>query len=220
MKDVFSDQDRERIREAIAKAEERTAGEIVPVVVPMSDPYEVAIWKGAALAAILALGVVMLIFHFYEGWGLAWLHTGWGTAFVTLAAGVTGGLAGARIRPLKRLLAGADDMTRAVHRRAMKAFVDEEIFATRERTGILIFISLLEHRIEVIGDAGINRLVSEDEWVDVIERIRTGIRNDDVASGLIEALGSCGKLLEKRGVEIREDDADELSNELRIKKGH
>lgn len=220
MKDIFSDQDRERIREAIARAEERTSGEIVPVVVPMSDSYEVAIWKGGALAAIVALGIAMLIFHFYQGWGFAWLHTGWGTAFLTLAAGVSGGLAGAFIQPLKRLLSGADDMTRAVHRRAMKAFVDEEVFATRDRTGILIFISLLEHRIEVLGDSGINEIVSPDEWVEVVEQIRTGIRRGNVAEGLITAIDTCGRLLEKSGVEIREDDADELSNELRIKKGH
>lgn len=220
MKDVFSDQDREQIREAIARAEERTAGEIVPVVVPMSDPYEVTIWKGGALAASLSLAFAMLIFHFYHGWGFGWLHTGWGTAFLTLAAGVAGGLAGAYLSPVKRLLAGSDDMTRAVHRRAMKAFVDEEVFATRDRTGILIFISLLEHRIEVLGDAGINSRVSPDEWVEVIEQIRTGIRSRTAADGIVKAIDTCGRLLEKSGVEVREDDTDELSNELRIKKGH
>ena len=110
MKDIFSEQDREKIREAISRAEQRTSGEIVPVVVPMSDPYEVAIWKGGAIAAGIALAAAMLFFYLYEGWGFAWLHTGWGTAFITLAAGVTGGLAGAFVLPIKRLLAGSDDM--------------------------------------------------------------------------------------------------------------
>lgn len=220
MKDIFSEEDREKIREAIARAEERTAGEIVPVVVPMSDRYEVAIWKGGAIAASIALAAMMLFFFLYEGWGYAWLHTGWGTAFVTLGAGILGGLVGAFVQPVKRLLAGSDDITRAVHRRAMKAFVDEEVFATRDRTGILIFISLLEHRIEVLGDAGINQKVSSDEWIDVVERIRTGIRSGKIAEGLVDAIDLCGKLLERSGVDIREDDTDELPNTLRIKKGH
>lgn len=220
MKDLFSVSDKERIREAVARAEENTSGEIVPVVVEASDSYEVAVWKGGALAAAVALAIAMLIFHFYEGWGLGWLHTGWGMAFVTVAAGLVGGLVGAYVPAAKRLLVGSDDMARAVHRRAMKAFVDEEVFATRDRTGILIFISLLEHRIEVLGDAGINKNVSPDEWVEVVEQIRHGIRSGRVADGLIEAIGTCGRLLEKRGVGIREDDTDELSNELRIQKGH
>lgn len=220
MKDIFSERDRERIREAVSRAEERTSGEIVPVVVPMSDPYEVAMWKGGALLASLALGAAMLVFHFYQGWGFEWLHTGWGIAFVTLAAGIAGGLVGAGVPPVKRLLAGADDMTRAVHRRAMKAFVDEEVFATKDRTGILIFISLLEHRIEVLGDSGINQLVTPEDWVDVVEKIRRGVKGGRVADGLIDAIDTCGHLLERKGVAIQEDDRDELSNELRIKKGH
>lgn len=220
MKDIFSEQDLERIKDAINRAESRTSGEIVPVVVPMSDPYEVAMWKGGALAAVLALAAAVLVFQFYEGWGFGWLHTGWGVALITLIAGVAGAAAGAYIRPLKRLLAGPDDMTRAVHRRAMKAFVDEEVFATRDRTGILIFISLLEHRIEVLGDTGINQKVSSEEWVEIVERIQTGIRSGKISEGLVEAIEMCGTLLEKSGVEIREDDTDELSNALRMKKGH
>lgn len=220
MKDIFSENDRERIREAVGRAETTTSGEIVPVVVSASDSYEVALWKGAALAAALALTVAMLIFHFYHGWGFGWLHTGWGMAFATIAAGIVGGLVGAFVPPAKRVLTGSDDMARTVHRRAMKAFVDEEVFTTRDRTGILIFISLLEHRIEVLGDAGINEVVSPDEWADVIEQIRRGIRSGRVADGLVEAIESCGHLLETRGVHVRKDDVDELSNELRIQKGH
>ena len=102
----------------------------------------------------------------------------------------------------------------------MKAFVDEEVFSTRDRTGILIFISLLEHRIEVLGDTGINNKVSSDEWIDVVGRIRDGIRSGKTAEGMIEAIDMCGRLLERSGVEIREDDTDELPNTLRIKKGH
>lgn len=219
-KDLFSEKERERIQEAVSRAEGRTSGEIVPVIVPTSEQYEVAVWKGGALTASIALAALLLMFHFYEGWGLLWLKTGWGTAFVTLAAGIAGGLAGAFIRPLKRLLAGSDDMMRAVHRRAMKAFVEEEVFDTKDRTGILIFISLFEHRIEVLGDAGINQKVSPDDWADVVEHIRAGIRQGRLADGIIRAIDDCGGLLEKSGVEVRPDDTNELSDSIRIRKGH
>ncbi|MEX0601336.1 MAG: hypothetical protein WD021_05170 [Rhodothermales bacterium] len=220
MKDLFTEDDLRRIQEAVADAELRTSGEIVPFIVPRSESYEVAIWKGAGLAAGLALFAAMLVFHFYDGWGLGWLHTGWGTASLTLAAGLLGGAVGAFVPVVQRLLAGADAMARAVHRRAMKAFVEEEVFDTRDRTGILIFISLLEHRIEVHGDAGIHQQVSEDEWVDIVERISKGIRSGHLTDAIVEAIGMCGKLLERKGVEIRDDDDDELPNTLRTREGH
>ena len=216
MKEQLSNEDLERIRQAVAEAERRTSGEIVPYVVRRSDAYEEIAWKGASIAAALALACTAAIFRFYEGWGLAWLHTGWGTATLTLAAGMAGGALSAFAPPLGRLLAGPARLTRTVHRRAMKAFVDEEVFATRERTGVLIFVSLWEHRIEVLGDAGIHAQVSADDWTDIVARIRDGVRSGHFADGLVEAIQMCGALLESREVERRDDDANELSDALRM----
>lgn len=219
MKHILSESDQKRIREAVARSEDRTSGEIVPFIVPRSDVYEAAIWKGAAAGAVLALLFAVLIFNFYQGWGLGWLHTGWGTALLVTLTGTAGGLLAAFVQPVRRALAGEDAMTRNVHRFAMKAFVEEEVFDTRDRTGILLFISLFEHRIEVLGDTGINRQVSVDEWADVVEHIRTGIKRGRLADGLIEGIEMCGHLLEKSGVDIREDDTNELSNKVRFRKG-
>lgn len=218
MQSILSESEQERIRAAVAEAERRTSGEIVPFVVPRSDVYEAAVWKGAAAGAVLALLFAILVFNFYSGWGFGWLHTGWGTALVVTLCGLAGGLIAAFVPPVRRVLAGADAMTRNVHRYAMKAFVEEEVFDTRERTGILLFISLFEHRIEVLGDAGINRLVSSDEWAEVVERIRDGIKAGRFADGLVEGITMCGHLLEKSGVEVREDDTDELANRVRFRR--
>ena len=100
----------------------------------------------------------------------------------------------------------------------MRAFVEEEVFLTRDRTGILLFISLFEHRIEVLGDAGINRHVTADEWTDVVLRIREGIRGGHLADGLVEAIGMCGHLLDRGGIEVRPDDENELPDGVRIRK--
>ena len=113
----------------------------------------------------------------------------------------------------------SDDVrkTTSVHGRAMRAFVEEEIFSTRERTGILLFISLLEHRIEVVGDTGINQKVTPDEWTDVVVRVREGIKAGKLADGLVAAIEMCGELLERVGVEIRPDDINELSDDVRLR---
>lgn len=207
--------DEPRVRAAVEQAEERTAGEIVPVVVPRSDTYEVVVWRGAGIASLLVLTAVLLVLQFYEGWGLGWLYTPWGVVVSALGGGVAGALLAHYVAPLQRLLAGHDLLDETVHRRALQSFVEEEVFDTRDRTGILLFVSLWEHRIEVIGDAGINAHVEPDDWLEVVARIRKGIRNENLTDGLVEAIEMCGRLLERRGVDIRPDDKNELPNTIR-----
>ncbi len=216
MKELFTEVELEEIKRAVAGAEARTSGEIVPYIVDRSDRYDVTLWRGAAIFAILAICFAGATYRFYEGWGMAWVYSGQGMAFLVLCAGVIGALLGGYVPALKRMLAGQGHLARVVHHRAMRAFVEEEVFNTRDRTGILLFISMLEHRIEVLGDEGINRRVSADDWADVVASIRTGIKTGKVAEGLINAIDICGKLLERKGVEIKPDDADELSNEVRF----
>lgn len=218
MQQPFTKDDAERIRRAVAEAERRTSGEIVPYLVPQSGRYDVAVWRGASVVAVAALLIALLVYQFYHGWGLGWLHTGWGVALVTLVAGTLGALVAAYVPPLKRLLAGQDELALQVHDRAMRAFVEEEVFLTRDRTGILLFISLFEHRIEVLGDTGINRHVTPDEWADVVLRIREGIKSGHLADGLVEAIEMCGDLLDRGGIEVKPDDTNELPNSIRIRK--
>ncbi len=215
MKTLLAELDPERVAEAVANAEERTAGEIVPVVIPKSGSYDVAVWRGASALALLAMAVVLLVVRFYTGWGLGWLFTAWGPVLVVSAAGTVGALLGAYLPPVQRALVGDDQLDRTVHQRALQAFVEEEVFATRDRTGILLFVSLREHRIEVLGDTGINQAVEPDDWADVVARIRTSIKNEQLTSGLVDAIGMCGRLLERKGVDVHPDDEDELSNRLR-----
>jgi len=211
--------DDEQIRDAVRRAEERTAGEIVPVLVPQSADYEVVTWRGAAMGSLLALTAVLLVLQVYDGWGLPWLYTPWGVSVLALGAGVGGALLATYVPPVQRLLAGSDLLDETVHRRALQSFIEEEVFDTQDRTGILLFVSLREHRIEVLGDTGINEQVRPDDWAEVVARIRKGLRNDNLTEGLVEAIEMCGRLLERRGVGVRPDDENELPNTVRTPDG-
>ncbi len=217
MPPTLSDTDLDRIRAAVAEAERRTSGEIVPYLVERSGGYEVAVWRGASMAALGAMLAAVLVLQVYDGWGLGWLYASWGLALVASLAGVAGALL-ATAAPVKRVLAGEARLARRVHRRASIAFLEEEVFSTRDRTGILLFVSLFEHRIEVLGDTGINEQVSADEWIEVVDTVRRGIKQGRLADGLVEAIGRCGKLLEEKGVAIKPDDTDELPDSIRLRK--
>ena len=218
MKSLLTENEKEEIGRAVAEAEKRTSGEIVPYLVQQSGSYEKAIWRGATLMAFAAICFVLLVLQFYGGWGFAWIHSGWGTALIVLCAGCLGALLSAIWPALKRILAGETIMTSMVHLRAIQAFVDEEVFNTRDRTGILLFVSIFERRIEVMGDAGINKQVLPEDWANVVTSVRNGILSNKLAEGLVEAIALCGGLLEKSGVSIRPDDTNELPDSIRIRK--
>ena len=80
----------------------------------------------------------------------------------------------------------------------------------------MLFVSLFEHRIEVVGDAGINQKVTQEAWSNVVLSIRDGIKTGKLAAGLVAGIDQCGALLEQSGVEIQPDDTNELSDDLTI----
>jgi putative membrane protein len=212
--DYFSAAEHERIRQEVEKAEGQTAGEIVPYAVVASDDYGETAWKGATLAA-LAAALVAAILHGLGGfWGVGgylWL------GLPTVLGAAVGYLAAARIPWLKRLLVESEVVERRVERRAALAFIEEEVFFTRERTGILIFVSVFERQVLILGDSGINAKVEPEEWGEIVAEIAAGIAAGKPADALVEGIRKCGELLERRGVEIQPDDIDELTDELRTR---
>ena len=211
VKALFSERDLEAVRHAVAVAEGETSGEIVPFVVDASDAYEGASWKGAALGA-LGAALVAAVVHAAAGlWGVGALWIGLPAA----AGGALGFLFTAFVPAVKRSLVPPDVLTRRVRRRAAVAFLDEEVFSTEDRTGILLFLSLFERRVVVLGDSGINAKVGEEEWAAITNDIAAGIHDGRPGEALVEGIGACGRLLARRGVEIRPGDRNELRDDLR-----
>lgn len=212
---LFSEADRRLIEDAVREAESRTSGEIVPVVVGRSGAYAAATWK-AAMVGILP-GFLMhewLVFS-GTGWGAdPWLQQ---LLPLTVLVGAVLGIGLVRWVPaFERLLISEREMIEMVHVRARQAFLDNEVFLTRERTGILLLVSMFEHRVEVLGDTGITSRVPEEAWGDVVADIISGIKHGEATRGMVAAIDRCGRLLESAGVERRADDQNELDNTLRL----
>jgi putative membrane protein len=210
---LFSEADLEAIRKATASGERRTAGEIVPYIVERVIDGDEARWRGAtlgALAAALTAGVVHAIGGFWAGFGVWWIT-------LPTVAGAGLGYLIAGVDAVGRRLIPEDHIERSVRLRAEAAFLEEEVFATRDRTGILVFLALFEHRAVILADEGIHRAVPKDEWQQVIDDLITGIKAGRAAAALVEAITRCGGLLEQYEVERRPDDEDELSDAPRIR---
>lgn len=209
---LFSDADRARIQAAVVEAEGKTSGEIVPYVVERSDGYEAAEWRGGALLGC-TVGLLIAGLHSLTD---VWLPVNIaGLIAFVIGASMVGMLAVRTIAPLTRLFAGRSHMAHHVSRRAAEAFIAEEVFRTRERTGILLFVSLLERTVLVVGDAGINARVQKADWDGIVAMVVQGLKTGTPADGMVRAIGACGTLLERQGVARRADDTDELSDGLR-----
>lgn len=210
---LFSDADLEAIQTATDNAERRTSGEIVPYIVERIDDYAEARWRGATLGALalaLAAGVIHALGGYWGGAGIWWIT-------LPALAGAGLGYLIAGVEPVCRSLIPTDTLDRQAQLRAEAAFLEEEVFRTRDRTGILIFLALFEHRAVILGDEGIHRAVPHGEWERLIDALVAGIKARRATAALQEVITRCGQILTEHDVDIRPDDEDELADAPRIR---
>jgi uncharacterized membrane protein len=97
------------------------------------------------------------------------------------------------------------------------AFVFEELgmFRTRDRNGVLIYVSVADRRMAVIGDAGINAVVPPGFWDGVLNELRSAFGAGRYADGLCAAVQAVGAKLATH-FPPRSDDRNELLNDVSI----
>ena len=210
----FSETDKTRIKEAVKKVEEKTSGEIVPYIVKKSDNYNEAPFIASLIIAVISIVVVNILSQLWLLplkfdlllYSLIFI----GIILITFVPVL--------LCPfLKRTVVSDKKEMKMVNKRASEAFIAEEVFNTKDRTGILIFISQLEHKVEILADSGINQKVKPEEWSGIVKTIITGIKKKNTAEAIANAIEQCGELLVNAGFTITKDDTNELSDDLRIK---
>lgn len=208
----FSPGDLERIKEAVRKAEDKISGEIVPVFVERSGFYTIANYRGAILFAAMSFLMIIVLDRYVPSLAL------YDPLFIFLAVSL-GGLLGTvlthTLDPLKRLLLNQSHMDQATHKRAENAFLQEEVFHTKHRTGIMIFISFFEKEVIVMADRGISKVVDQKEWDKMVKNIIENIKSGQVMDGIKAAILRCGEILFEKGFLKTPDDINELRDDLR-----
>jgi putative membrane protein len=210
---MLSKADHDRIRAAIAQVEQRTSGEIFCVVARESGHYREVGFAWAAAAALLAppLSLVLgLKPSFFMAAVLMLLENGWvashvGSLNAEVAAALVGYaavqaalfvlvLAAASLAPVRRPLTPATLKKAQVHAKAMEQFA-HRLHTTRAATGVLIFASLAERRVEIVADEAIHAKVAPGTWDSAVRAALGPLRAGDAASGLIAAIEICGAVL-------------------------
>ncbi len=209
----FSAQDLERIKAAVHQAEDKISGEIVPVFVEKSGFYSIAAYRAALVAGALAFFLIILFDRYIPSLAI---YDPLLIFLVVVMTGLIGALACNYILPLQKLFVGQKHLDRATKQRAENAFLQEEVFNTRHRTGIMIFVSFFEREVMVMADRGISKVVEQKEWDKMVQGIIQNIRMGKVVDGIEVAILRCGEILLEKGFLKTADDVNELKDDLRI----
>jgi len=200
----------ERIESAIADAESRTSGEIVPLLVRRSSTVgHVPLVSFTLLLVCVFISDLPVYLAELGGPFLAWLGACW-----LLAGGLALGVS--RLDAVQRLLTPRIDQVRQVDLRAQIEFYELEMSQTQDRTGILLLVSLMEHRAVVLADHSIAEKLDTKVWQELVDLMTQGVKRGDLAAGLTQAIQRCGELLSPH-FPIADDDINELRDHLVVK---
>jgi len=205
-------EERERIRLAVHEAEKHTNAEIVPMLVSRSGLYRDTQHRSGLILALFTLTLLLSTELLWLPWGWHASNAAWLVLATILAYGA-GAWLGTR-DPIARLLTPTDRMRHKVRLRAERAFAQHAVSQTRERTGVLIMVSLLEHQIHVLADRPLFQQVPSEQWSKVVEAAVDRLKTGDVVGGVCQSIQTCGVLLAEVCPGRSGDNPDELSNEL------
>ena len=207
-------EERERIRLAVYAAEQHTNAEIVPMIVSRSGLYRDAQHRSGLLLSLAVLTLMLTTELFWLPWGWHGSNAVWLVSATILAYGAGTWLG--TLAPCIRFLTPTDRLQHKVRLRAERAFTKHAVSQTRERTGVLILVSLLEHQIYVLADQSIAQRVPSEGWSSVVEAAVSRLTRGDLVGGLCQGIQVCGTLLADVCPGRPGDNPDELSNELVI----
>lgn len=200
---ILTPAERTALSELVAKVERTTAGEIVTVILKRSASY-------ASYRIGWAIGVALFV--------TAGVHVLWPALpamdllgaealLFAVAYGVLG------FPALLRLIVPRPVQRGAANERAKRLFLDLGVSETRDRSGVLICLSELEHRVEILGDRGIHEHLGADAWKSLVTELVGSIRRGRAAEGLSAVIEHLGKELSTH-FPAPPDDTNELPNHV------
>lgn len=200
---LLSHASEKEIEAAIARVEKESSTELVVAVVKQSANYtepRALLAFGWTLAAALLAHVAVPALSAY--W-LILLELPLGLLFYALLG----------VPPLRRMLISESAATAAVEARAFSLFAARGVHRTRARTGLLILLSELEHRVVILGDAGIHAAVGDQGWQAHVKHIVDRIHEGRAAEGVLETIRVLEPLL-IAAAPVGVGDVNELPNRV------
>ncbi len=200
---LLTEEDKKIISSEIEQAESTTSGEIVFAVTNASARYHHATLQAAIVGMVAGTAVYMALPLDHTIGIVLWTQLVCFALFYALVPRL----------PWRRWFISSAEMSARVHEAAFGEFYASGLYRTAESNGVLIYLSLLERRVVVIGDKGIHDKMGDTHWDDVRDTIIRGIRQGRPREGICEAVALCGKALAQH-FPHRDDDVNELPDKV------
>ena len=201
---LLSEADHELVTAAVTKAERESDGEIVTIVAARSDSYHDVALHWAVLAMLLVPAGLALVPQSLVDWAAA-QFLGWNAVFTRGAIAVFLFVLLAAVflivrlalawMPLRMALTPGRTKTRRVHRRAVELFRTGCELKTRGRTGALLYLSLAEHRAEIVADKAIADQVEPEVWGEAMAALVDEVKAGRAGAGMAAAVERIGAVL-------------------------
>jgi len=214
----FDDGQRREVAQAVHAAEAATSAELLPVVATRSGRYDRAEDTAGVLLGILLLAAVHLWFRGMDPEGGSWGASATRFELPALLAAFLAGLVGgaslaARCETVARLFAPRAQMEEEVSARARAVFFDQRVHHTGGRSGLLLYLSLLERTACVLGDDEVLDRLGPPALDAICATLVRGMRAGDPTAALVNAIREAAeplaRLLPRAG-----GDANELADAL------
>lgn len=186
---VLDSADVKILEKELHKAERKSVGEIVPVVLDRCDLYPQADWLAGLTFMVLGTAVM--------GSRLPWDQPTW-VVIAQLLMGGIGFVCSRTLPDFKRLFISGQRATRAVEERAYREFFALGLHKVEGSAGVLMLVSLQERRVVVVGDEGIHSAVDLDHWAKTGHSILEGLRRHSLRIGLTEAIRRTAEVFAER----------------------
>ncbi|HLV68727.1 MAG TPA: hypothetical protein VKY73_23075, partial [Polyangiaceae bacterium] len=200
---LLSHSDEQAIETAIARVEERSATELVVAVVRKSDDY----WQWRVVSAA-GWGVAAAIAFTFLAPDASPL---WAILLQVPVAGLVYFLTG--LGPFLRRFVPAPVLDDAAQSRAMLLFAERGLHNTRERTGLLVFLSELEHRVVILGDMGIHAAVGDEGLRFYVDDVVRHVREGRTVEGILDVIARLEPVLVEKAP-VRPGDVNEIPNRI------
>jgi putative membrane protein len=189
--------DKQAIEARVAALEKEHGLEVVTVVVAKSDVYPETVWKAFALGSALTALVVTIADLVRPDWTTAAAMLG--SVMAILGVGALCALASVYVSGFARLFLRDSRAALEVSQYAKTQFLERQLFATPQRTAILVVVSLLERRVVILADAGLREFVTAAQWDAVIARMTDKLKAGAVGAAMLAGLSGIGELLAGKG---------------------
>lgn len=204
MKKILNPNEEKTIESLIAVLEEKTGAELTLAILKEADPYPASYYRMAIFPTLFWITLAEMFFHLTPTSIISVFILSY--IFLFYCGEILG---------LKKFFLAKVEINREVKEKAHELFFTKGLTQTDKKVGMILLISLLEHKIELVIDHKLKEKISQDVMDQMVHTISEKFKKHDYVTGLSESiLFIQDKILVAFNGKVQDKKHNELSNQI------